>query len=184
MRLLLALSLLVPEVLLAAPASTGGGIPNVVYFQAFNFLVTLGLLVYFGRKKIAEFFTDRKNQYLDTVQRVERLRIEVEKQNEELKTRLHKLETTADSSVEKAHKEAKEFQEKILGETKAQAQRLKTETQKTVQAELDRAIQILKTEAVLQIVNSARENVQSDIKDSDHERLKQEFKEKISVVEK
>ncbi|MGE3973101.1 MAG: hypothetical protein AB7F59_01095 [Bdellovibrionales bacterium] len=180
-------ALLFSEVVFAA----GGGqhapvpteVPRVVLFQALNLGILLLILGYIVVPKVKAHFQARRDEYFKTVREMEALKIQAEKQRQDLKERLHRLQSTANESFEKSKKDAVVLQAKLIEESREQAEKMKSEATKTISAEAYRAVQALRSEVIANSIQQAREKIQSQIKEVDQKRLQKEFAEKIRVLE-
>ncbi len=138
----------------AAIAASGGhdaaeaGVPRVVLWQAVNISILLGVLVYFMKDKVRAYYTGKRENYLRVAREVADLKRQVQEQATILKDKIRKLDETADQQQKKAELDAREFNTKLLVEAREQAEKLKRETEKTVSAEIYRAVEALKSEVV------------------------------------
>lgn len=187
MRLIILGSLFLTQATLAA---TGGHhepipteVPRVVIFQALNLGILLLILGYIVVPKLRAHFEARRNEYFKTVREMEALKLQAEKQSQDLRSRLEKLQATANDSLQSSRRDAAELQTKLVEDAKEQGAKMRAEALKTVNAEVYRAVQSLRTEVIADSIGQAREKIKTQIKDVDQKRLQKEFVEKIRVVE-
>ena len=157
-------------------------VPPVVYHQAINLAILVGILFYFLKDTVRSYFKNKRENYLKAAAEVTNLRKQVEEQTTILKNKIRELDTTAEQSQKSAEQSAKEYQTKLLTEARDQAEKLKKETEKTITAEVHRAFENLKAEIVDESISNSRALIQNQIKDNDQKRLLSEFVEKIGVV--
>jgi F-type H+-transporting ATPase subunit b len=158
-------------------------VPRVVMFQALNLGILLLILGYIVVPKLRAHLEARRNEYFKTVRDMEAIKAQAERQSQDLRERLSRLQTTAEESLEKSRKDAAVLQAKLVAEAKEQAEKVKTEATKTVGAEVYRAVQGLRQEVIADSIKQAREKIRTQIKETDQKRLQKEFVEKIRVLE-
>jgi len=159
-----------------------GGIPRAVFYQTVNFIIFAAILIWLLRKKVIDFFNQRRDEYLAAVRKFEHAKAEAERKATELRVRLEHLESSAIHSVEKAKQEAGDIQSKIVADAQGASQKLQAEAKKTVEVEVARAIQDLREEVLKQATEAARQIMQQQLKEQDQKRLQNEFVEKIQEV--
>ena len=157
-------------------------IPPVVFHQAVNLAILGGILFYFLKDQVRAYFKNKRENYLKAAAEVANLKKQVEEQAQLLKNKIRELDATADHSQKAAEASAREYQAKLLSEAREQAEKLKRETEKTVKAEVYRAVENLRAEIVDQSITSSRDLIQKQIKENDQKRLLSEFVEKIGEV--
>jgi F-type H+-transporting ATPase subunit b len=157
-------------------------VPPVVFHQAVNLAILCGILFYFLKDNVRAYYKNKRENFLKSAREVAEMKRQVEEQAQLLKNKIRELDTTADQAQKAAEASAREYQVKLLGEAREQAEKLKRETEKTVKAEVYRAVESLKAEIVDQSITSSRQLIGTQIKDNDQKRLLSEFVEKIGVV--
>ena len=166
----------------AAGGGSHDGIPSVVWYQLLNFSIALIVLAALLRKRLASYFEAKKDDYLEAVKRVETAKADAARRQADVKERLSDLEGTSAESLERAKREAGELQQKIIQEAEAMAKNLREEARRTAEAESRRAVDTLRREVLQFSIQSARKNLQGQMKEQDQQRLQKEFVEKIQVV--
>lgn len=146
-----------------------------VLFQALNLALLLGVLVYFGRKPISEFFADRREGIASELSEASKLLGEAEQRNAELQRRLVDLGSEVDGIREVAAQRAEEEAERILADARASAERIRRDAQAAVAQELRRAQTELRDEAADLAMEIAARKLNEQVEDSDRERLVDEF---------
>jgi F-type H+-transporting ATPase subunit b len=158
-------------------------IPKTIIYQIINFILVLGLLYFLLKKKVVDFFGDRKAQYLDAVNRFEKARNEAEMKASEIRMRLEKLEASSAHSIQQARQEAQQLQTQIVAEAQSASQKLQAEAKKTASVEVVNAVAELREEVLRQSTEAARSQMLQQMKENDQRRLQQEFVDKIQVVQ-
>jgi len=162
-----------------AALAAGGGIPSVVTFQVINFALYVALIYFVLRKPVREFFKSRAENYKLALSKAERAREEAEQKKREIQEQLNTLETTAESSLENARKEAAALMEKIQKEAEEIALKLKSEANQTIAIEIEKAKMELRRELLDQSVAMAEKMLRDQMVENDQKRLQTEFVDKI-----
>lgn len=174
-------------VLLAAPAlAAGGGEENVVkdlLYRVFNLLILLAVLVYFARKPIQGFFSDRRNQIRDSLGAATELCRRAETRYSKWQRKLADLEDELASIRETARERAEREREQIIADARAAAERIKKDARSAVDQEVRRAKAQLRDEASELAIELAAEILSEQVTTRDRERLFDEFLERIERTE-
>lgn len=157
------------------------GLPTVVILQFVNFLLYVGLVVFFARKPIVEYFANRRAKFDVALKRADAARAEATAKRAETQARLAKLESSRDESIQKARTEAAALRTQIVEEAKLLSVKLQQDAEKTAQVEVERAKTELREELVNQSVSMARRILSDKMQDQDQKRLQDEFVKKIDL---
>ncbi len=144
-------------------------------WQGFNLVVILGLMAYFGRKPIGDFFTSRRQGIQTQLSQAADLLSEAELRNSELQRRLVDLSAELDSIRETSSRRAEEEAMRILAEARATADRIRRDAQAAVDQEVRRAQATLREEAADLALELAAKKLQTGVTESDRDRLVDEF---------
>lgn len=144
-------------------------------WQAFNLVLILALMIYFGRKPISDFFTSRRQGIQTQLSQAAELLSQAEHRNSELQRRLVDLSAELDSIRESSSRRAEEEALRILAEARATADRIRRDAQTAVDQELRRAQAKLREEAADLALELAAQKLQSGVTESDRDRLVDEF---------
>lgn len=156
-----------------------GGIPTIVHLQVVNFLLYVGLVVFFAKKPISEYFKNRQANFFSALKRADAARAEAQAKRAETQARLAKLEATRDESLQNARTEAEALRKQIVAEAKALSEKLQMDAERTAQVEVERAKAQLREELVNQSVAMAQRILSDKMQDQDQKRLQHEFVQKI-----
>jgi len=164
----------------AAQAAGGGGksdteILKETIYQGLNLALLLGVLFYFGRKPISEFFATRRGDIKSELEASAALLTEAEARNAELQRRLVDLGSEIEGIQEEAGRRAEEEAERILVDARATADRIRRDAQAAVAQELRRAQGELREEAADLALEIAARKLNDQVGDADRERLVDEF---------
>ncbi|CAN5382271.1 ATP synthase subunit B [soil metagenome] len=156
------------------------GLPMIVIFQFINFFLYVGLIVYFGRKPIADYFKARQEKFYVALKRADAARAEAQAKRADIQARLAKLEATRDQSILDARKEAAELRTQIVEEARGLSERLKVEAERTAVVEIERATSLLRDDLLNQSVAMAQKILADKMQEQDQKRLQDEFVQKIA----
>ena len=138
--------------------AAAAGLPTIVILQFINFFLYVGLVVFFARKPISDYFKNRQSTFFTALKRADAARAEAQAKRAEIQTRLSKLESSRDESLQNARTEAAALRNQIVDEAKALSAKLQEEAQRTAKIEIERAKTILREELVNQSVAMAKKN--------------------------
>lgn len=160
------------------------GIPwsELIIPQAVNFALFVGLLVYFVRTPLQQYFSGKSEEFEKQKRMAEKNKIEAEKHNFEIHTKLNKLEETTASELSKARDEAKALREKMILEAERQAKKQEEEASKMAQFEYARALASLRQELILSATTMAESTLKSEVNEKTQGRLHHEFLTKTQAA--
>lgn len=139
--------------------------------KVINFVVLVGGLIYFLRNPLGNFLEGR-TKYLDHALRdAKDSRVEAEKKQQEMETRLKKIGREMEHIRREAKTEGKMIQERILQEAKAGANRLKLLSRQEIEMLTQAGIREIKQYAAELAIALAQERIQSKIKKEDQSLL-------------
>ncbi|MEM9177039.1 MAG: F0F1 ATP synthase subunit B [Myxococcota bacterium] len=144
-------------------------------FQGLNLLILVGVILYFGRGPIAEYFKSRREGIQTDLSEAAELLTAAEQRNAELQRRLVDLTGEVEEIREGASRRAEEEAERILAEARATADRIRSDAQAAVDQELRRAQAELRDEAADLALEIAAKKLTDTVSESDRERLMDEF---------
>lgn len=155
-------------------AGDGPGMTELI-FQGVNLVIVLGLIVYFGRKPVLEYFATRRADIKKDLDTAADLLAAAEARNSEIQRKLADLESQIEEIQEVSRRRADEESERILAEAKKQAERVRADAQAAAEQELVRARLSLREEAAELAAQLAAELLEQNIAEGDRDRLLDEF---------
>jgi F-type H+-transporting ATPase subunit b len=163
-----------------AQAAGGGGktdeeLIKEAIFQGINLLIILGLIAYFARKPITEFFAERRQGIQSELTEAASLLEQAEKRNSELQRRLVDLSSEIEEIKDAAGRRAEEEAERIIADARATAERIRRDASAAVDQELRRAKAELREEAADLALEIASRKLSDNVTDTDRDRLIDEF---------
>lgn len=147
----------------AAGAHDEHAIPwSWIGIQAINLGILLLIIFFTAKSKIVAMFTDKRAAYVEQSLKTEKALKAAAENLREAREKLKNLENTEASSVATATTEAEAQKNKIVRDAEAQAQKLKSDVQLVVNAEVLKA----RTEIRTQIIEKSLANAEQAIKGS------------------
>ena len=171
-------------VLAALPAQAEGGEHGGgrdLLYWALNFVLVIGVLVYFARKPVAEFFADRRQRIQEELKAAADLRAEAEARYAKWQRRLMDLESELAGIRETSRERAAAEREHILADAAAGAERIRRDALAAVDQELRRARAQLRREAADLAIQLASEALSRQVTGADQDRLLDEF---VAAIER
>lgn len=170
----------------AASESADGhhGIPwgHLIFPQAVNFAIFLGVLIFLLRKPVKEFFASKGKDFLDSVKKAEEVKANAERAHNEIQTRLRTLEASAAQNVKEAEVEAAALRTRLVKEAQEAAVKTEQEAVKTIHYEHERAIAALRSELVANSVRFAQDKVAKSVDSNVINDLQASFSKKVQSV--
>jgi F-type H+-transporting ATPase subunit b len=169
---------LFPRAALAAGGGEGGG-GWTLFWQVLNLALLVGVLVWFGRTPVRQFFTDRRHRVREDLESSGRLLAEAEAKLGEWQGKLARLDAEIGEARETSRRLAEAERERILAEARATAERIRRDATTAVDQELRRARRALRAEASDLALELAEGMLREQLTSADRERLVAEFVERI-----
>jgi F-type H+-transporting ATPase subunit b len=166
------------SLLVALPAGAEGeshGGARELLFSALNLALVLGVLFYFARKPITEFFESRRRRIQAELETAKKQGEEAEARYAKWQRRLMDLESELAGIRETSRQRAAAEREHILADAAEGAERIRREALETVDQELRRARAQLRREAADLAVELASEALRRQVSSTDQDRLLDEF---------
>jgi F-type H+-transporting ATPase subunit b len=160
-----------------AAAAEGEG-PGLVY-PIVNLLLLFGVLFYFARKPILEFFDRRRVEIQEDLEKAETLRREAEERYATWQRKLADLEEELEVIRARSRQRAESERTQILADANATAERIRADAIAAIEQELRRSRAILHEEAADLAVERAENMLRQQVTASDRDRLVSEFIERI-----
>jgi F-type H+-transporting ATPase subunit b len=173
-----ALLVLLPRTAFAATGGTEGGGWSF-FWQVANLALLLGVLVWFGRTPVRQYFGERRHRVREDLERSERLLAEAETQLAAWRAKLARLDAEIGEAHEASRRLAEAECERILSEARASAERIRRDATTAVDQEMRRVRAALRAEASDLALEIAEGILREELGAADRERLVAEFVERI-----
>ncbi len=171
----------VAAIAVASPAYAAGG-ENVVtgmLWQAFNLLLLIGVIFYFGRTPIRNYVSARRREIESNIENSASVLSQSENQLAEWNARAARLDGELNEIREGARQRAASEREAILADAVASAERIRSDARASVAQELERARETLRNEAAELATDLAAELLSRNATDEDRESLIYEFVSRV-----
>ncbi|MCY4512518.1 MAG: hypothetical protein OXB86_02390 [Bdellovibrionales bacterium] len=146
-----------PSVVWAA----GDGNPFIgVFFQAFNFILFVVLLVFFVRKPLQSYYKTRRENFLQFENMAREKEKKIQAEYEEWKEKLEKMEARDQTVSERAHQEGEKFRAKKTQELQDLKERKQREAEFFLRLESEK----LKTEMLKKFKSDIVTGAAEDLK--------------------
>lgn len=159
------------------------GVPKVVFYQAINVAIILISAIYFGRKKVSDFFHQKKTLFLEAQQKAQSALKLAETEHHEVKTRLEKLLGNKTDSLTKAKTDAADIRAQLLSDAQMIAKKLKEEAVLTARIEVERAKYHLKEQLIKEAFDLSKRDLSAKATTDEQKKLQQDFITKVQVVQ-
>lgn len=166
----------------AAGEGHGEGIPfQTIIYQSINIVIVIAGLIYFLKKTVKDFFSERRSSFLTASQKAEVARKQAEREFSEISMKLNKLNATRDESLAKARAESVDLRKQIISDAEAAVKKLQQDTEQSLMVELSKAKRQLREELIREAIIQARAVMNSKVSQEDHRRLEGNFIENMRV---
>jgi F-type H+-transporting ATPase subunit b len=166
-------------VVLVDPAVASEGESPGFFYPILNLLLLVAVLFYFGRKPILEFFSQRRVQIEEDIEKAEGLRSEAEERYATWQRKLADLDEELEGIRSRSRERAESERAQILRDANATSERIRADATAAIEQELRRARAVLHEEAADLAVELAENMLRQQVTESDRERLVREFIERI-----
>lgn len=159
----------------AGAGKTDDELMKETMWQAVNLVLIIGVLFYFGRGAIGDFFSSRRDGIRKELSESAELLRQAETRNAELQRKLVDLQDEVANIKTTAAHRAEEEAARILSEAQSTANRIRTDAQAAIAQELRRAQSTLRDEAADLALQMAAQKLKDNVGDADRDRLIDEF---------
>jgi F-type H+-transporting ATPase subunit b len=145
----------------------------------FNLLLVVGVLVWFTRKPLANFFAGRSQAIRDQLAEAQKARLDAEAKLAAMESRMSRLVDELKEIAQTSEKEAQDEYLRLLASAEQDAQKIVERSRQEIEGMTRTAQKELKLHAAELSVRLSEEMIQSGITKEDHERLFARFVEKL-----
>ena len=124
--------------------------------QMINFVIFVGIIVYFAKPAAKKFFKERREELVEELEEAERMREEAEARLEEYTAKLEALENKREEMLDEYHEQGEREKERLIEEAKDQIEKMRADAEMTIEQEVRKAVSDLEAEAVDLAVEIAR----------------------------
>jgi len=157
-----------------ANASEGGGWGRVG-FHAVNLAILLGLIVKFSRKPLQSFLNNRARRVTEAIEEAARLQAEARARLDEYEARLGELQTASDAVLAEFREAGEAEKARLITEARAEAGRVRAESERQARNEIARARARLEGELVDRVIEAAARVIEEKMTPADQRNLAAEY---------
>ncbi len=161
----------------AASAAAEGA--SGFYWEWFNLLLLIAVLVFLTRKPVLAYLEQRREGIQEDIASSERLLADAEGKLEEWSGKVARLETDVAEIRQLTRDRAERERTRILEEAERVAERIRRDAEAAVERELGRARKTLREEASSLAIEMAERMLEQGVTDEDRSRLVDEFVTRI-----
>jgi F-type H+-transporting ATPase subunit b len=149
-----------------------------------NFVVLMGIYVYFGKKPIAEALKSRRASVAKEIEEAQKMRKEAEERAAKYQEKLQHLEEELKDTRAALVEAGKADRDRIVREAEEKATRMEKDAQFLVEQEMKQLRADLTREAVEIAVAAAEELLMKRVTPVDHERLAEDYLAQLAAKTK
>jgi len=148
-------------------------------YRIMNFAVLVGALFFLLRKPVAQFFSSRIKGIEDQLSELETKKKDAEQTLEEYTEKLAQLDKEGKKIIDDYIRQGNEAKERILKEAESAADKLKEQALRNIDYEINQAKLRLQEEVLEKAIVKAEEIIKNELTTEDHDRLVDEYLEKV-----
>ena len=149
--------------------------------KTFDFIVLVGLLYWLLAAKIKEFFSGRRAEIKEDLEKSVERKADAEKKYREYSEKLDKASVEIDGIFEMIKAQGITEKQKIIEDAEKAAKKMKEDAHTRIEQELKGASDQLKAQAVQLSVQMAEEILKRSITAQDHETMVKEYMDKVVI---
>jgi F-type H+-transporting ATPase subunit b len=148
-----------------------------------NFTLLVVILVVFVKKtKLMDYLSARREEIRTKLDDLKREKEEAEKKYADIDARLRDFESKSMELLEEYRKEGRAERDRIIEEAKERAKQIVDQSEATIKQEMRSVRNRLKQEIVEMAIGQAKELIQKEISEKDHDDLINQFIEKVGRI--
>ncbi len=176
--------LVVAGVVFAAEAEGGHNSAELLKglgLKTFNFVVLVGFLYWLLASKIKDFFSGRRVEIKESLEKAVERKAEAEKKYREYSEKLDKASLEIDGIFEMIKAQGITEKQKIIEDAEKTAKKMKEDASARIEQEMKKATEQLKAQAVELSVKMAEEILKRSITKDDHKAMVEDYINKVVI---
>ena len=176
--------LVVAGVVFAAEAEGGHNSTELLKglgLKTFNFVVLVGFLYWLLASKIKDFFSGRRVEIKESLEKAVERKAEAEKKYREYSEKLDKASLEIDGIFEMIKAQGITEKQKIIEDAEKTAKKMKEDASARIEQEMKKATEQLKAQAVELSVKMAEEILKRSITKDDHKAMVEDYINKVVI---
>lgn len=165
-----------------AGAEHHGIVWSELVWPVINFTFLAGILAFFTRKPFKEFFRNRTEKIESSIKTATEAKEIAEKMLTEVRERLNDTRQETDLIIEAAKRTGEKEKASLIAEGEHIKQKIVEQARASIEFELAKAKQAIKSEAALLALEAAENEIKKRLGKSEQEKLIDEYIKKIEVA--
>jgi F-type H+-transporting ATPase subunit b len=149
--------------------------------KTFNFVVLVGFLYWLLASKIKDFFSGRRVEIKESLEKAVERKAEAEKKYRDYSEKLDKASLEIDGIFEMIKAQGITEKQKIIEDAENTAKKMKEDASARIEQEMKKATEQLKAQAVELSVKMAEEILKRSITKDDHKAMVQDYINKVVI---
>ncbi len=149
--------------------------------KTFNFVVLVGFLYWLLASKIKDFFSGRRVEIKESLEKAVERKAEAEKKYREYSEKLDKASLEIDGIFEMIKAQGITEKQKIIEDAEKTAKKMKEDASARIEQEMKKATEQLKAQAVELSVQMAEEILKRSITKDDHKAMVEDYINKVVI---
>lgn len=149
--------------------------------KTFNFVVLVGFLYWLLASKIKDFFSGRRVEIKESLEKAVERKAEAEKKYREYSEKLDKASLEIDGIFEMIKAQGITEKQKIIEDAEKTAKKMKEDASARIEQEMKKATDQLKAQAVELSVQMAEEILKRSITKDDHKAMVEDYINKVVI---
>jgi F-type H+-transporting ATPase subunit b len=149
--------------------------------KTFNFVVLVGFLYWLLAAKIKDFFSGRRVEIKESLEKAVERKAEAEKKYREYSEKLDKASLEIDGIFEMIKAQGVTEKQKIIEDAEKTAKKMKEDASARIEQEMKKATEQLKAQAVELSVQMAEEILKRSITKDDHKAMVEDYINKVVI---
>jgi F-type H+-transporting ATPase subunit b len=150
-----------------------------LFKKSFNFIVLIGLLYWLLASKMKDFFSGRRVEIKESLEKSVERKAEAEKKYREYSEKLDKASLEIDGIFEMIKAQGVTEKQKIIEDAEKTAKKMKEDASARIEQEMKKATDQLKAQAVELSVQMAEEILKRSITKDDHKAMVEDYINKV-----
>lgn len=146
-----------------------------IHWNLINFSIFVGLLFFFLRKPVKEFWASREGQIRFEIQEAEQLGREAKSHYEEARRLASRLETDAKELTMRLEREGEMEKKQLMEEGTKRSERLKEDVVRILDQEMRKTREFLKEQTATLALETAESMIRDQIQTQDQKKLSDEY---------
>ena len=160
----------------------GDGGESNLHYQVINFIVFVGILVFFGREPVRNALRDRSNKIAEEILEAQRLQQKSKAALDQYETILKDFQKERDQMLQQYRQQGENEKEELIASGKKEAERIKADAARTIENERQSLQGRIEQELVEKALQRAEEILKDNLKPKDHTRLTDEYLTQIESL--